>query len=153
MESEIYGLTCNHVIPNDLTFQQPSLHTILIGHQNKRQKTRSEKLAIPQTILAGSTCGIGIYSKNKSDRMGPGPYWLDYQLLKLNRDLAVPLNMMDGEKGVVLKQPAFELEFYNFRDIEQKFSKFGAATGLTRGYLYNGGRQDCFLKVIYQFYV
>jgi hypothetical protein len=83
--------------------------------------------------------------------------WIDYQLLSIERDIAEPKNDFDLSQlyeyeGIVkLKPPAIDLrDFATAFDIverRKKFAKFGAATGLTVGNLYNSKKFDCFVGV------
>jgi hypothetical protein len=136
MDSEIYGLTCYHVIP-DGPFQQPSQQTLYFSKKSPTKLAKADP--------AGSTCGIGTRTTTNSPTC---PFWLDYQLLKLNRDFALPLNIIEDDECVVLEPLSFELNFFELRKKEQKFTKFGAASNWTKGYLHNAGRVDCHLKVI-----
>jgi hypothetical protein len=134
------------VIPNSTKFQQPS----------KKVSTSINK----KECIAGGSAGIGV---NKIEEISTGIFQvLDYQVLNLTRTVNEPINQLFADEeqdvDVILEPPSAQLLkctntlWYQFKRDNQKFGKMGSTTQHTYGYLNNGSRQDCYVKVYILFF-
>lgn len=148
IDNTIFALTCHHVVPQGI-FQQPSAQITAKNYTIQTKRAKLDLSKSESTSEAGSAA-YGIYTiKNHKT--------LDYQILSLTRDVMNPLNTIsvDGKElsQDIILEPPENLDLNNLDHAfellhsRQSFVKYGAASQLTDGVLYNSSRLDCYVKI------